>query len=122
MTLIISGTGQGKPAYVLEKLHLGPEDIACDPEAAREKPVLGKLEEWLRNHPEPDWDGLLAANPNLVILCDEVGCGVVPMDPAERAWRELVGRTCCHLASRAQCVQRLFCGLATNLKGEPNWN
>ncbi|MEG2119128.1 MAG: bifunctional adenosylcobinamide kinase/adenosylcobinamide-phosphate guanylyltransferase [Pseudoflavonifractor sp.] len=122
MTLIIGGRGQGKLDYVLEKLGLTQDAVAHDPERAEKLPVLAGLETWLRSHPEPDWQALLAENPRLVILCDEVGCGVVPVDPAERAWRERVGRTCCRLAARADRVERIFCGIATTLKGERDWN
>ena len=60
-------------------------------------------------------------NPGVVILCDEVGCGVVPVDPAERAWREETGRLCCELAQKADRVERIFCGLSMVLKGEGTW-
>ena len=62
------------------------------------------LEAWLEAHPEG------------VVICDEVGCGVVPMDREERAWREQVGRTCCRLAERAAAVYRVTCGLGVRLK------
>ena len=52
---------------------------------------------------------------------ERVGCGVVPLDPAERAWREEVGRLCCALAQKAERVERIFCGLSMVLKGEGTW-
>ena len=122
MTLIIGGAGQGKLAYALDRLGAGPEDVARDPESARGRPVFDGLETWLRAHPADGLDALLEANPGVVILCDEVGCGVVPMDPAERAWRETVGRTCCRLAQRAERVVRVFCGISMTLKGADTWN
>ena len=51
-------------------------------------------------------------------LATEVGGGVVPMDPAERAGREAAGRLACLLAARADCVVQMFCGIPTVLKGE----
>ena len=51
------------------------------------------------------------------VLCREVGCGLVPMDPGDRAWREAVGRLSCRLAQEAQGVVRLWCGLPVWLKG-----
>ena len=56
-----------------------------------------------------------------VLTADEVGCGVVPVDPSERAWREEVGRLCCALAQKAGRVERIFCGLSMVLKGEEGW-
>ena len=55
-------------------------------------------------------------NPNAIVTCDEVGCGVVPMDKEDRSWRERVGRTCCRLAERASAVYRVTCGLGVRLK------
>lgn len=53
-----------------------------------------------------------------VVTATEVGSGVVPIDPADRAAREAVGRLACLLAARADCVVQMFCGLPTVLKGE----
>ena len=53
-----------------------------------------------------------------IVLATEVGGGVVPMDPAERAGRETAGRLACLLAARADCVVQMFCGIPTVLKGE----
>lgn len=55
------------------------------------------------------------------VVCDEVGCGVVPIDAFERLWREEVGRLCCDLAMEAQVVLRVVCGLPQVLKGEFSW-
>ena len=121
MILLIGGAGQGKLAYALEKTGFGPENVAYDPVSARAKPIFAGLEAWVRSHPGEGLGDLLEANPGVVILCDEVGCGVVPVDPAERAWREETGRLCCDLAQRAQRVERIFCGLSMVLKGEGTW-
>ena len=51
-----------------------------------------------------------------VLICDEVGCGVTPLDRADRDWRELVGRVCCELAEQAEAVYRVRCGLGVRLK------
>ena len=54
--------------------------------------------------------------PQGVLICDEVGSGVVPTDPEDRAWREAVGRICCELAPHAEAVYRVTCGLGMRLK------
>ena len=118
MILIIGGAGQGKLAYVLEKTGYTVDQVARTPEEARARPVFAGLENW----PELDEAGLLSANPEVILICDEVGCGVVPVDPAQRARREAVGRLCCRLAARAERVERIFCGLPMVLKGEGPWN
>ena len=118
MILIIGGAGQGKLDYVLQKTGYTPDQVAHTPEEAKTKPIFDDLEQW----PHLDEEELLTANPNLILICDEVGCGVVPIDPDQRAWREDVGRLCCRLAKRAERVERIFCGLPMVLKGEGSWN
>ena len=58
----------------------------------------------------------LAAHP--VVIATEVGGGVVPVDPAQRAAREAAGRLSCLLAERAETVVRVCCGIPQLLKGE----
>ena len=53
-----------------------------------------------------------------ILIATEVGGGVVPTDPAERAAREAAGRLNCLLAQRAETVIRVCCGLPQALKGE----
>ena len=56
--------------------------------------------------------------PDAVLVCDEIGCGVVPIQPQERQWREQTGRLCCLLAKRAERVVRVFVGRPMVLKEE----
>ena len=53
-----------------------------------------------------------------VVIATEIGGGVVPLDPTERAHREAAGRLACLLAERADTVIRVCCGLPQLLKGE----
>ncbi len=52
-----------------------------------------------------------------IVISTEIGGGVVPVDPGERAHREAAGRLACCLAERADCVVRVCCGLPQVLKG-----
>ena len=52
-----------------------------------------------------------------ILICEDISCGVVPIDPEQRAWREAVGRMNAMLAARAERVTRIFCGLPMELKG-----
>ena len=118
MILVIGGAGQGKLDYVLQKTGYTPDQVAHTPEEAETRPVFGGLEGW----PDLNEEALLAVNPDIILICDEVGCGVVPVEREQRAWREQVGRLCCRLAARAERVERIFCGLPMVLKGETSWN
>lgn len=52
-----------------------------------------------------------------VVIATEIGGGVVPTDPAERAAREAAGRLNCLLSQRADTVVRVFYDLPLVLKG-----
>ena len=60
---------------------------------------------------------LYQKNPELVIVTDEIGCGIVPMDPFQREVREQTGRVCTALAGKARRVHRVICGIGTVIKG-----
>ena len=113
MILIIGGKGQGKLDFALS-LGYTAEHVATA--LPTNRPVLYGLQELTRQNP----DLTPAQLPCEVIICDEVGCGVVPVEPGQRAWREAVGRCCCALAKEAQRVERVFCGLPLVLKKEEN--
>ena len=53
-----------------------------------------------------------------IVITTEIGGGLVPLDPAERAKREAAGRLACLLAERADTVVRVCCGLPQLLKGD----
>lgn len=104
MILVTGGRGAGKRSFVTDVLGFSPGQFAED------GPVLYGLESM---DPLPSLETLLDRE---VVVCREVGCGVVPMDRGDRDWREAVGRLCCALAREAEAVYRLQCGLAMRLK------
>lgn len=61
---------------------------------------------------------LLQKNPDAVIVSEEVGYGVVPVDAFEREYREAVGRICTKLAAGSRRVTRVICGIGTVIKND----
>ena len=114
MVLIVGGMAQGKLDFARRELGVA----AWSEGALGEADCVHGLHRAIRE--TLDWREALArwqeAHPDGVIICDEVGCGVVPLDRDERAWRELVGRICCELAEQAAAVYRVCCGLGAQLK------
>lgn len=108
MILIIGGLAAGKRAYARDVLGYPEEAFSADP--ASDAPVLCDLQQL---------SGLTADDlaHKEVILCNEVGCGLVPVDPAQRARREETGRLLIELARRAEKVIRVVCGIGTVIKG-----
>ncbi|HNW04526.1 MAG TPA: bifunctional adenosylcobinamide kinase/adenosylcobinamide-phosphate guanylyltransferase [Oscillospiraceae bacterium] len=123
MKLIIGGVGSGKLEYAAKLAGVRPEEAAMDLESAKGAKILSGLHRCVREAMEagedPDLlvDELLAANPEILVISDEIGCGIVPLDPFERRWREKVGRVCCRLAGRADEVIRMDCGCPQKIKG-----
>lgn len=110
--MIIGGARCGKRAYAAQ-LGYGSEQMSNRLDDA---PVLYDLQALLRQ--SVDYEALLLALcQKQVVICNEIGCGVVPVDEAERAWREAVGRTCCALALKAEMVVRVQCGIGVVIKG-----
>ena len=52
-----------------------------------------------------------------VLIGDEIGAGVVPIDPFERRWRDETGTLYQALAKEADIVDRVWAGLPMRLKG-----
>lgn len=98
MILIVGGRGAGKRAFAQRTLGCAPEKTLPD---LQDREPLPSLEELLGYE---------------AVICDEVGCGVVPLERKARERREAIGRLCCQLAREAQAVYRLQCGLAMRLK------
>ena len=127
MKLVIGGRAQGKCALVLAREGLPPAAVCdggtCPLDPLPEKPVLNRLHLLARRLLEAGRDPveILAryadAHPDAIFISDEVGCGVVPPDPFERAWREAAGRTCCMLAEKSGTVLRVCAGIPAVIKG-----
>ena len=117
MVLIVGGKGQGKESYTVNVLNFTQENIS--PAQLDERPVLAHLEDlvrkWLEEEKSP-MDFLEQLCQKQVILCEEIGCGIVPMDAFERQWREETGRLCQALAQRAEHVIQMVCGIARVIK------
>ena len=99
----------GKKTYMKSALHLSDEELAERAvwnveELVSEKAVtLEALAEELASKE--------------IVIADEIGCGLVPLDASEREKRERAGRLACMLAERADTVIRVVCGCPQILKG-----
>lgn len=53
-----------------------------------------------------------------ILVLDDIGCGLVPLQYDDRIWRERCGRLYCRLTAQATIVQRAWAGIIQTLKGE----
>lgn len=126
MWLITGGAWQGKLDYARSLTVADPSSICdgatCTREDLLSARVVDHFHLWIRRMLENDTDiqkeleQILAHNPDLVIVADELGCGLVPMDIADRRYRETTGRICCQLAKEAAQVHRVISGIGMVLK------
>ena len=120
MKLYIGGTGNGQ--MELARAESGLMPVTCTPESALHAPAIGDFHLLVRQVLEDGGDArtfaerLLAENPDALVVSDEIGLGIVPLDPFERRWREETGRALCVLAEGAQRVTRVYCGIPQVIK------
>lgn len=124
MRIITGGAFQGKRAFA-EKLYPGVEwtdggRCALD-EIRTCRAVYGFHEfvkRWIKQG--KSWEELaslmLEENRDLILICDEIGCGLVPVDAFEREYRESTGRVMNALAEQAERVDRVVCGIGRRIK------
>ncbi len=114
MILVIGARASGKRDYIAS-LGYGPGDVADG--VLDDRPVLYNLQDLTM----PDPEGAPALFDRLiekeVVVCDEVGSGVIPLEKERRLGREATGRLCCRLAKEAEKVVRLVAGIPTVIKG-----
>ena len=118
MILLIGPYASGKRRYAGESLGLSEAGIASG--VLDERPAVRDLQSLvagvLREGGSPD-SLLEPLCRKRAVLADEIGAGIIPMDPTERRVREETGRLCCLLAARADTVVRLMAGIPIALKG-----
>jgi len=124
MVLIIGGAWQGKLDFAKETYGLAEEDIfTCQGgEIDFSRRCIDRLEEFTLACVQAGKDPVAYLEDNRekwqnsVLICQDISCGVVPMSPELRLWRNETGRLCQYLAKRATRVSRIFCGLEQRLK------
>lgn len=126
MEMIIGGAFQGKAAYA-EKMYPGIRWKAGGELTAEElfcaEGVVG-FHEFIRREMKKGKDTgrlaeeLISRNPEIILVTDEVGYGVVPVDAFDRAYRERVGRICTELAAYSKKVVRVVCGIGMVIKND----
>ena len=129
MKLIIGGCHQGKKAYAENAYQIRENEWAdganCSAEELLQAKGIFDFQEWVRiqliqNGKEKKIqeiaDAFCKAYPDLIVVSNEVGYGIVPMQKEERMWREACGRACTVLAQHSEEVIRVCCGIGMKIK------
>lgn len=128
MQLIIGGYAQGKLNYVLQR-YTDESSLVYDAEFPKkeengngEKIIINHLHQWIKRqvemggNPEDEIEKYVEKHRDIVIISDEIGNGIVPVDVLEREYRERTGRILVRLASGADEVVRVICGIGQKIK------
>lgn len=127
MKLVIGGYAQGKLDYVLEKYHLERDtvwdSVIPEKELPQEKTVVvNHIHNWIRSRmleggcPEEEILSFLEQCPKCIMISDEIGNGIVPMEAFEREYRERTGKILVRLGAKAEEVERVICGIGQKIK------
>ena len=127
MKLVIGGTAQGKLEYVLLKYDVQknmvwdsvlPNDLELNGNIV----IINHFHQWIKKWmvsggcPEDEIMSFLDCHEDCIIICDEIGNGIVPIDAFEREYRERTGRILVRLAMRAEEVERIICGIGQKIR------
>lgn len=127
MILIIGGSCQNKKEYAMQKYAVQVDEIidlkidTCLDIQPNVK-IIDNLQDSVKDALLKNefsltiFDHILIRSPDIILLCDEVGSGIVPIDAFDREYRDAVGALCCYLAKKACSVHRVVCGLGMVIK------
>ena len=131
MILIIGGFAQGKLHYVKQRyVHCenGREvtvldgTLALPAKTGAGQVIVNHLHRYIREQlqqgtdPEVMIENFGKEHPDCILICDEIGNGIVPMEAEERTYRERTGRILEQLAAQADEVVRVVCGIGQKIK------
>lgn len=136
MILIIGGRCQGKLSFARKLLCSAGRDnrendrdsivadgAADSPDAVLQAEIVNHMELFIRQLMQSGEDTsqfverFILENQSAVVIADEIGQGIVPVDAFEREYREMAGRLCQRLAAVSAEVYRIVCGVETKIKG-----
>lgn len=126
MDFIIGGYGQGKRQYVKKAYQITQEIMLSGEQEDYEKILCAPciydfhllIRRLMLDH--KDYQAyvmkLFENGTCKILISNEIGYGIVPLDAFEREYREAVGRMSCLAVRHAGRVVRVICGLGQIIK------
>lgn len=125
MIIIIGGSYQGKKDFAKEEFFLKEEDFLDLREVEDldySKKAFYLLNYWVKKEIEKGKfpctyiEDLIPNLKNKIIICDEIGGGIVPIKKEERVLREQVGKVMQILVRNSDKVYRVYSGVSEVIK------
>ena len=126
MIMITGGAYQGKLEFAKRQFSLAESDImdggSCDISVLRTARCICNYELAVKRLISAGTDPIRFTDKLEceVVIMNEIGCGIIPLDKSEREWREATGRAGCMIAEKSETVYRVCCGIPKIIKGEKN--
>lgn len=128
MVLITGGAYQGKKEYALRTFGFNEADIAdgsvCGADEILSAKCITDYHIFVKRMLEENADiiavtrALCTENENAVVIMNEIGCGIVPLEKKDRIWREMAGKCGCIIAEKAEKVVRMINSVPLIIKGD----
>lgn len=128
MIMITGGAFQGKKEFVKKFFSVDENDILnganCDIDKVFSAKCMCNYHLFIGRlmnegiDPLDFTEKLCKKNRDIIIIMNEIGCGIILLEKNERNWREQVGRAGCIIAEKSSDVFRICCGIPTKIKGE----
>lgn len=127
MIFIFGGRSQGKLQYARQTFgeHLSVCDLLnCDIKDAFSADIIINIQEAVKSQllskqsPSAYFKENLERFEDKILIGNEIGCGIVPIDEFEREWRDETGWIYQFLSAKAKRVDRVWAGIGQSLKNE----
>lgn len=126
MIFVFGGSFQGKTDFVKKTFSLSDEDIFVPEDGMTdfdtdrkaiihiERFILSRIEASL---PVFDWfDEHMEMFRDRIVVCDDISCGVVPIEKTLRLYRDNVGKQMQIFSRESESVYRVYAGIGEKLK------
>lgn len=119
--LVVGGAFQGKTEFVKNKWKIDESEIYNSniiDESIKNYRVINNFNEIIKNYINNSEYAmnLIMQSSIEIIIADEIGCGVVPVDKNKRILREQISRSICEAAKCCSEVYRVYCSIGQRIK------
>lgn len=121
--MITGGAYQGKKKYAVNYYGISENDMKngknCSISDLSNTKCIYNFQYLTKKYSIDDIKKAIFENPDIIIISDIIGEGIIPIEKSERIWRENTGKLCCWIAEKSVSVTRVSCGIGQIIKTTP---